>query len=95
MEQEATGEFLCFQSHRLFLIPVSSFSVHQRHFAILDLKGTVLRKRRPVGVGAEVVENSVRRPAGLFGIDHPRCFFRNALRLSLCGFDFSFLASRL
>ena len=71
VEQEAADKFLGLQRYRLFAIAVSSISIAQGDFSVLDLENTIVGERHAVGVAAEVVEDGLGRAERLFGIHDP------------------------
>jgi hypothetical protein len=88
VEQEAADKFAGLQRHRLFSIPISSISIAQGDFSVLDLENTVVGQRHAVSVATEVIEHGVRRAKRLFGVDDPALFW-DLFRFFALGREFS------
>jgi len=71
VEQEAANKLVGLQLRRFFAIAVSSISIAQGDFSVLDLENAIVGERHAVGVAAEVIKQRVGRAERLFGIDHP------------------------
>ena len=71
VKQESANKFLDINNPGLLLVSVSAIPVAESNLSVLDFDDAVIGQSYSVGIAAEVIEDFLWRPKGLFGIDHP------------------------
>jgi hypothetical protein len=71
VEQKATDELVCRQSHGFLLVVVTVVLPLKTDLPVLDTDQAVVGNGHPVSVAPNVVENLVGSGKGFFGIDYP------------------------
>ena len=71
MKQEPSDKFICLERHGLFAVIVGIISPEKRNIAIPVGKDAVIADGDPVGIPAEVLENTFGATEWRFAIDDP------------------------
>ncbi len=71
MKQEPSDKFICLERHGFFAVIVGIISPEKRNLTILVGKDAVIADGDPVGISAEVLENTFGATEWRFAIDAP------------------------
>jgi hypothetical protein len=71
VKQEPPDKFISLERHGLFAVIVGIISPEKRDIAIMVGKDAVIADGDPVGISAEVLENTFGATEGRFAIDDP------------------------
>jgi hypothetical protein len=74
VKQEPSDKFICLERHGLFAVIVGIISPEKRDIAIPVGEDAVIADGDPVGISAEVLENTFGATEGRFAIDDPLLF---------------------
>jgi hypothetical protein len=74
VKKEPSDKFICLQRHGLFAVLVGIISPEKRNIAIPVGEDAVIADGDPVGISAEVLENTFGATEGRFAIDDPLLF---------------------
>ena len=71
MQKEPSNELVSLERHGLLMIVVGIISPEQRNSAVPDSENTVVADGDPVGISAEVLQDTLWAIKGRFAIDDP------------------------
>jgi hypothetical protein len=71
MEQEATRELDCIESHNAAALVVSGVSPAEAHLAVFKAEQSSVGDGDPVGVAGQVLQHMFGFSEGRLGVDHP------------------------
>jgi hypothetical protein len=74
VKQEPSDKFICLERHGLFAVIVGIISPEKRNIAIPVGKNAVIADGDPMGISAEVLENTFGATEWRFAIDDPLLF---------------------
>jgi hypothetical protein len=74
MKQEPSDKFICLERHGLLTVIVGIISPQKRNITIPVGEDAVIADGDPVGISAEVLENTFGAIEGRFAIDDPILF---------------------
>jgi hypothetical protein len=74
MKKEPSDELICLERHGLLTVAVGIIPPPEKDFAILDIEDAVIADGDPVGISAEILENTFGTAKGRFAIDDPLLF---------------------
>jgi hypothetical protein len=74
VKKEPSDKFICLQRHGLFTVIVCIISPEKRNITVPVGEDAVIADGDPVGISAEVLENTFGATEGRFAIDDPLLF---------------------